>query len=220
MTRWYKDIPWMVTRPIHDTFEYYRDILSYQSRYPKYYGKIEAEEMSNGIIVTKEFLNLNLDAYRDHLSIKVEYHVIEPYAISFEIKDIKSRVGTPRGALRLTPQEFYLNGKRSEGTLISGMISALEIMSLPPGSKNSAEYDRMLIYFGEKDAEILEAHVYGYRPGQQCIKCGKGQLQKSGKKLYSEIKLKAPLNEQQTTIEVLLCNYCGNSFESNFVRLK
>jgi hypothetical protein len=84
----------MVKRPIKDTFEYYRDIASYQSRYPRYYGKIEVIYESNGILRTKEFLNLNLDADRDHLSIQVEYQIDEPHKISFEItgKDFIERI--------------------------------------------------------------------------------------------------------------------------------
>lgn len=221
LLRWYKDLPWMVGRPIHDTFEYYRDIVSYQSKYPRYYGKIEAVEKSDEIVKTKEFLNLSLDAHREHVSIEVEYHFDKPHSISFEIRGNNSIVGISKGGLRLIPQKFYLNGKPSEGTLTSGTISALEVMSLPPGSKDSYQYEEMLVYFGERDAEVLEgARSYGYRLGQQCTKCGKGQLQKSGKKLYSEIERNSPLTEQQTTMEVLLCNYCGSSFENNFIRLK
>ncbi len=67
----------------------------------------------------------------------------------------------------------------------------MEVISYPPGSKDRSQYEEMLLYFGEKDEdeeEFLEGvHIYGYKPGQQCTRCGKGQLQKSGKKLHTEI---------------------------------
>jgi len=220
LIRWYKDSPWMVERPIKDTFEYYMDIPSYQSRYPRYYGKTEVIFESTGILRTKEFLNLSLDPHREHLSIEVEYQIDEPHKISFKItgKDFIKRI--PSGGLTFSPQVFYLNGIPSEGTLVNGTISTLEIMSYPPGSKDSSQYEEMLLYFGEKDMEFLEGYTYKYKPGQQCTICGKGQLQISGKKEYTEKERDLPLKSQQTTIEVLLCNYCGHSFETNFIMLK
>ena len=218
--RWYKDRAWLAGRPIVDTFEYYDDIASYNSRYPTYYGNIDVMYESNGILNTKEFLNLNLDKDRDHVSIEGEYRIDKPNKISFELKG-DNIVESISGGLTFIPTEFIYNKERREGTLVSGTISALEMISLPPGSKDGSEYEKMLVYFGERDDELIEGKpVNGYREGQQCTKCGKGKLQISAKKERTRIDREFPLADQENMIDVLGCDHCGNSFENVLIRLK
>jgi hypothetical protein len=215
----------MVERPITNTFEYYGDIASYHLRYPIYYGKIDVLYESNGLLKTKEFLNLNLDKNIDHLLIEVEYHIDKPNKISFKIT-ANNFIKSISGGLTFIPQEFYYKTGteeevRREGTLVNGTISALAVISLPPGSKDSSQYEDMLIYFGERDAEFLEGKPsFQYRAGQQCTKCGKGRLKFSGKKEHTRINREFPLKEQHVTIEVLFCDVCRNPFENTFIRLK
>lgn len=219
LMRWYKDLPWMTMRPITDTFEYYRDIASYSSRYPTYYGKVSVIDESDGNLRTEEFLNLNLDIHRAHKSIKVDYHFDNPNKISFEIASdtFNNRI---YGGLTFAPREFTYNKERGVGTLVSGTISALAVISQPPGSKDSREYEQMLVYFGDRDRELLEGSISGYRVGQQCPKCTKGKLQYSGKKEDTETERDFPLAGQEVTVEVLICDHCGNSYEYSLIRLK
>jgi hypothetical protein len=219
LMRWYKDLPWMTMRPITDTFEYYRDIASYSSRYPRYYGKVSVIDESDGNLRTEEFLNLNLDKHRDHVSIEVDYHFDNPNKISFEITGNTFNKSI-YGELAFAPQEFRYNKERGVGTVVSGTISVLAVISQPPGSKDSREYEQMLVYFGDRDRELLEGRISGYRAGQQCPNCTKGKLQFSGKKEHTETERRFPLTGQEVTIEVLVCDHCGNSYEYTLITLK
>jgi hypothetical protein len=98
--------------------------------------------------------------------------------------------------------------------------SALAVISLPPGSKNNSEYERMLVYLGQRDAELLEGRVSGYHAGQECTECGKGKLQFSGRKERIRIDRESPLLEQENLIEVFECNSCGKSFSNYQINLK
>jgi hypothetical protein len=208
--RWYKDKPWMVERPI----------ASYHSRYPRYYGKIDVINESDKLLKTKEFLNLNLDENRDHLSIEVEYHIHKPNKILFKITS-SNFIESISGDLTFTSQEFYYNKERCEGTFVNGTISALTVISLPPRSEDCSEYEEMLIYFGHTDAEFLEGKPsYEFRAGQQCIICNKGRLQVLGKKEHTKRDREFPLVEQENIIEVLVCDTFGKSFENVSIRLK
>jgi hypothetical protein len=220
LMRWYKDRPWMTMRPITDTFEYYREIPSYSSRYPRYYGKIIVIDESDRNLRTEEFLNLNLDKHRNHASIEVDYHFDNSNKISFEITG-NAIIERIHGELAFASQEFIYNKQRGVGTLVSGTISALAVISQPPGSKDSTEYEQMLVYLGERDAELLEGKpVAGYQVGQQCIRCGKGKLQVSAEKEVTKRDRDFPLKEQEVTVEVFLCDYCGTRFEGTLIRLK
>jgi hypothetical protein len=218
--RWYKNQPWMVERPIIETFEYYSDIATYSSKYPRYYGKINIIDKSDGNFKTEEFLNLNLDLHRDHASIRGHYHIKKPNKVSFKIMG-DTFVDSISGELTFTSQEFKYNKERREGTLVSGTISALEVISQPPGSIDSTEYERMLVYLGMRDRELLEgASSPRFRAGQLCTRCGKGKLRNSGEKEHTRTEREFPLTEQEVEIEVLVCDYCGSPFESTIITLK
>lgn len=213
--RWRKDDQWIFLKPVEEVFQYYNNIESYPAKYPKYYRQITILNKTHNQVQTKEFLNLNLDVHRDHTIISVKYNIVNNKEISFEITDgtygkgIKNKL-----EFEATEGTTISNGitKHIPATTVNGTIPPLEICALPPGNKNSNEYNNMLLYFGNQDRINLLKEYLGYEMGQLCNQCYKGTLKPSGKKIESSKDKKyGPVKRKTIRTEKLICDFCGDS---------
>jgi hypothetical protein len=148
-----------LTGPISKVFGHFSNIESYTEKYPHYYGKIDLmSRVNEKSITTREFLNISLDAERNHVVVHVQYKLIPMKEISYEVigdygNGIKNKI------------TFQAMGRL---TYVIGTIVPLDIISLPPGSKESKQYIRMLNYFRSQDIICLQNKPLGNKIGEIC----------------------------------------------------
>jgi hypothetical protein len=145
--------------PISRVFGHFSNIESYTEKYPHYYGKIDLISILNEKrITTREFLNISLDAERYHVVVYVQYTFIPMKEISYEV------IGDYANGIKnkITVEEM------GEVIYISGTNVPLDIISLPPGSKESKQYIRMLNYFRWQDIICIQNNLLGFKIGQVC----------------------------------------------------
>jgi hypothetical protein len=160
----------VLTVPILEAFEYFRDIESYPQRYPNFCKSVDVLERSDDNIVTKEFWNISINNEIDHVFLKVRYSFFCPNQIKYEIINGYEKAIGIKNAILLTD-------RGNNETSIKGNNVLLDIISFPPHSIKSDRYQETIEYFRVQDCIHLEKKGIEYfKEGHICTKCKVGHL--------------------------------------------
>jgi hypothetical protein len=150
-----------------------------------------------------------LDIHREHLVLEIEYTFNPLEKISYKILGERSE----------SKENFIYFQDLGTGTMTTGEISPLMIISSPPNNRESEQYQQMLYYFKAQNHIHLENRQLGYEVGQLCSKNKKGKLRPSGHKETTRTDGNI-VKVRIVTIELLLCDYCGSAFEKFLIDMR
>lgn len=167
------------------------------------------------------FLNVNLSIAQDHVRLKVKYTFIPEEEIRYEVIDGPGK-GIIKNSLVIRGQDTVAREDYRSAVEVNHV--PLDLMCYPPpyfydpngenykhyifspGRARLGEYERMVTYFTEQDLIPLERkfHWGGFKIGELCNRCKKGQLQMTAKKE----------DTGSYRADFLRCDYCDSEFKN------